>query len=226
MLAASIDQQIIFAIAAAVYGIFVWWNDRRKKKEEEELQKRLAEQRRLAKESGQAETPQPAGQAAESSEQDKLRKFLEALGVPSGQAPPPQPPRPVHPLPPPVIPPPRTPAPPPRPVIVAPPPLPRPVRSPVRPVQVPAPRPVYVSLEPAPSESRDPGHLETASEEMMRAARHDQTVVPHTVATPAAMIARPVPVAVAALKEALRTKENLRAAFLVREILGPPPGLW
>jgi hypothetical protein len=223
MLAASVDQQIIFAIAAAAYGIFVWWNDRRKKKEDEEQQKRIRENAKAAEASGQTGgmASPPAGQSAEPSEQEKLRKFLEALGVPSGQAPPSQPPRPVQPMPPPrPEPPPRTVVPTPRPVIVAP----RPVRSPVRPM--PVPRPVARPVEPEPAESRDPGHLETASQEMMRAAYHDPTMVPHTVSTPPALlIERPTPPVIAALKEAMRTPESLRAAVLVREVLGPPVGL-
>lgn len=216
MLAASIDQQIIFAIAAAAYGVFVWWNDRRKKKQEEEQQKLLEEKRRLAKESGQVEAPPAAGQAGEPSDQDKLRKFLEALGVPSGEAPPAQPPRPVQPLPPPVIPAPRTPAPPP-----LPPPLPRPVilaPRPVSPVQPVSRKVVVYPSEPVALESQEAGNLSEVSAEMMRDARAEQKV-------PTVSMARPTPAAATALKEALRTPENLRAAFLVREILGPPPGL-
>jgi hypothetical protein len=215
MLAASVDQQIIFAIAAAAYGVFVWWNDRRKKKESDELEKRIQENQTAGDANAPTATP-----PQDASEQDRLRRFLEALGVPGGQPPPPArpapPPKPVQPAPAPR--PLFQPAPPPPPVI------PRPVYTSPRTIR-PAPKPLVVySPEPEPMESREAGHLETASAEMQRAAHYKATELPKTTA-PATVTRRAQTLADIGLRESLRSPESLRAAILVREILGPPKGL-
>jgi hypothetical protein len=217
MLASSIEPKVYFMIAAAAWGVVAWYLEGRKKKQEEEQLRRMSEER--ARE--QANSPPanaPVPQTSNQSEQERLRRFLEALGVPSGQAP--QPPAaPQRPAPRPIAPPPMAPRP-------------RPTISPVR----SQPRPVVVyPPEPLPLESQDPGRLEepaSAIEQMSaRYAAMSKGVDLPAIVTPQAPLApvlgepRPQPAALAAVREALRTPESLRAAFLLREILGPPKAL-
>jgi hypothetical protein len=63
------------------------------------------------------------------------------------------------------------------------------------------------------------------------AAHYEHVVVPQfvsadIVSTPAAVVtSRPQGAAMTTARDALRSPETLRAAFLVREILGPPRAL-
>ena len=97
MTLAAIDPIIL--IAAAAYGVFAWFNDRRQKKA-------LAEEEARNRAEGTttpSQTPLRPASTLESSEEERMRKFLEALGVPSGPAPlrpapQPAPPKPAPPV--------------------------------------------------------------------------------------------------------------------------------
>ncbi len=242
MTLAAIDGYLIW-IAAAAYGVVAWYNERKQKKAlaEEEARKRA--------EGGTAEnTPlRPTG-GVESSEEERMRKFLEALGVPSGpQSPPLRPspaPAPLKPAP--TIAPKSAPSKPasptlaPRPVAM---PIPRPLVT--RPAQVPArmappPRPKPPIHEPASLESMDPGRLEEAATSVEQvstdfARMHEQRMAVDTLpsirmaATGAAGTTSVDPRLLSAqglaLREMLRTPESIRAAVIVSEVLGPPKGL-
>ncbi len=226
MFAASVGGEVIFVIAMLIYGAYSAWSENKKKKEAAELEKRIQEN---AAQNGEQTAPPPSFRPApantdapEVSEQERLRKFLEALGVPSGQAPAP--------------PPPRQQAPPPAPRPVAPPMVaPRPVARPMFPVPQrntspsrPVPRPVVREVEPISRESMEPGSsYEDAS------VKFDKITSDMNVAndrTPTSAVAevvqsRPHTQAGFGIREAVRTPETLRTAFLLSEILGPPVGL-
>ncbi len=229
---AMIDGQIIFAIGAAIYGVYTWWAEGKKKKEQAELEKRIQENNRKAVERGEVPAPRPvtpAAPAGETSEQERLRRFLEALGVPTGTPPPPQPVRPA-PQPQPAAPPRAIPAP----RTAAPVPVPRPMYQPA-PVVRPIPAPVRPKPQPALVPASEPRDLvraavsdpTTAHEQMVeRFDRMGKGVDSgHAEAGPVASVRQVLPAAIAGLRDALRSPESLRAAMIAKEILGPPVGL-
>jgi hypothetical protein len=234
---AAIEGNLIYLIAAAAYGVFAWWNDRRQKKAAAEEEARQASQ---PKDPSSSQTAQPA--AGAESEQERMRKFLEALGVPSGPQSPPLRPTPTA-APAPPKPAPQKPASPtlaPRPVAMPiPPPMMRP-RPTAAPVHVPKPRPPVVVEEPLPAESREPGYLQPAaavagqvSTDFSRAHQEQMSSAELPSIMAAAMgnapttgvSARFVSAQGQALRELLRSKESLRAAIVVSEVLGPPKGI-
>lgn len=234
---AAIEGNLIYLIAAAAYGVFAWWNDRRQKKAAAEEEARQAAQ---PKDSTSAQTAQPAAGAG--SEEERMRKFLEALGVPSGPQSPPLRPTPAA-APAPPKPPPQKPASPtlaPRPVSMPiPPPMMRPRPSSAAPVHAPRPRPPVRVEEPVPAESRDPGHLQMpvavadqvstdfsrAHQEQMSSAELPSIMAAAMGNAPTTGVsARFVSAQGQALRELLRSKESLRAAIVVSEVLGQPKG--
>ncbi len=221
MLAATSDGQILIYLAFAIYGVYAWWQEGRKKKEAEELEKRLRENGQLTagpsegpvKPIPPARSPAPTG---ETTEQERLRRFLEALGVPAGapQQPAPAPPSPrPKPIAPPFQPVSR-PAYQPPPVVV------RPAVSPARPVL----RPV---VEPEPRESMRPGYGGALSEVEEKVKTFEEAAALPSrlrpVAPPEQLVA--LALATADVRVLMRSPHTLRAAIVLREILGPPPGL-
>ena len=241
MTLAAIDGYLIW-IAAAAYGVVAWYNERKQKKAlaEEEARKR-------AEGSAPGNTPLRPSGGVESSEEERMRKFLEALGVPSGpQSPPLRPspaPAPLKPAPtiaPKPAPKPASPTLAPRPVAM---PIPRPVVT--RPAQVPArmappPRPKQPIQEPVSLESVDPGRLEEPASSVEQvstdfARMHEQRMAVDTLpsirmaaagaAGTTSVDPRLVSAQGLALRNLLRTPESIRAAVIVSEVLGPPKGL-
>lgn len=194
------NDTVIFLVLAGLALIFKWLT---------------------SKGSGEAENPppsrpsppnEPVQRAAPPTEEERVRRFLEALGVPPGtQAPPPVRPRTVTPRPV-VTPTPRTPPPPkikrsweqPLPPVVT---TPKEV-SPPPPTTEWQPEPVFI----------------------MEAQAAPETVVPPLL--PAALAA-PLPstvapvqaVSVMSLRPLLQSRAKIRQAIMLREILGPPLGL-
>lgn len=241
MTLAAIDP--IWLIAAAAYGVFAWYSERKQKKalEEEEARNRA--------EGKKSQTPLRPESTGETSEEERMRKFLEALGVPSGSPPlrPTTPPASLKPTPPAAqVPVPQKPASPtlaPRPVAM---PIPRPMQRPKAPKHVPTPprmapppkaRPVF--HEPEAAESRDPGRLEepAASVEQIStdfARMHDQRMAIDTLpsiqkaalgsAGTTQVGVKAISAQGLALRQMLRNSEALRAAIVVSEVLGPPKG--
>ena len=82
---AAIDGNILFLLIAAAIGVINWLSNRKEQK--------------AAKPTETSEKPVRPDPGRES-EEERMRRFLEALGVPQGQAPPrPVPPRPAPPAP-------------------------------------------------------------------------------------------------------------------------------
>ena len=235
MTLAAIDGYLIW-IAAAAYGVVAWYNERKQKKA-------LAEEEARKRAEGGGNTPLRPSGPSETSEEERMRKFLEALGVPSGPQSPPLRPSPapsptIAPNPAPLQP--ASPTLAPRPVAM---PIPRPMVT--RPAQVPArmappPRPKPPVPEPAPYESMDPGRLEEPASSVEQvstdfARMHEQRMAVDTL--PSIRVAaagaagttsvdpRLVSAQGLALREMLRTPESIRAAVVVSEVLGPPKGL-
>jgi hypothetical protein len=233
-LAASIDSNIIYLIAAAAYGVFAWWNDRRQKKILEEEERRQAQTPTQHERQG---TQPSAAPTMTNSEAERTRRFLEALGVPTNQLPPPPRPAPA----PKPQPKPASPTMAPRPIAM---PIPRPMTRPEpAPVYTPPPRPVVRPVqpvprfdEPLPAESRDAGHLEVpafatseVAADFARMHAEDKAAASLPIdATGLAPTTRVEPVHVSiqglALRDLLRSPENLRTAIVMSEVLGRPRG--
>lgn len=231
MFLARSEFDLYWLIAAAAYGVFAWWNDRRQKKAMAE-----EEARRAAAESEVPVSTGSAGPARPTSpEEERMRKFLEALGVPTGSQPsaPPPPvekPQPLKPVSPTLAP---------RPVAM-PVPQPRPQRPaptpPVRPQPKPIPQPVPAFAEVPPLESREPASLETSFGQVSAdfARMHDERMAVSTEPSIAAAATGNAPTTgvlpdyvspqARLLREMLRDPQSIRAAVIVSEVLGPPKG--
>jgi hypothetical protein len=227
ILALDIPGNIIFLIVAAAVGVLNWWIERRKKQAEQEPQSPVRPQPRS--------TVRPA--AGGDSEQERLRRFLEALGVPQ------QPGAPAPPA--------QSPPPPQREIVPTPAqrPVPRPTPSPAKRAFTPGPRPLTLPTQPAvrraqrpparpvmdePPEFAEAGRLEepAAIIEGISSEFEGMTMerlgVPMRLAGAAAHVEsvhRPVPAIVQSLRESLRTRDDLRTAFVLMEVLGAPRGL-
>lgn len=219
---ADIPGNLIFLIVMAAVGVVNWWLEKQKKNE-----------------SSQQDTPpvRHAPLAGGESEQERLRRFLEALGVP--QQPGTPQPAPQAPAPAPVP----RPASTPRPAAVPDRTFQRPAapsreQRPFRPKPfIPAPRPVRVPVR-EPEEMAEGGRLEepaTAIEnisgefERMNVAVTMQPIgaLPDTStqSAPAIVTRRANAPIIESLRLALLTPSDLRTALVTMEILGPPRGL-
>lgn len=219
ILAADIPGNLIFLIVFAAVGVVNWWLERKKNQ--------------AAASKTPPSRPQPNAAPSASggdSEQERLRRFLEALGVPQqpGQPPRQPPSRPV-----------RQPSPPPAPA-------PRAMRKEVEltrrtsiPEQrrIPAPprpvpkRPTFVE----PEEFQLAGRLEeptraidSVSSEFEHMTMQQLGVSMHLAqapSAPAVITKNAVAPVVESLHRALRTPSDLRTAFVTMELLGKPRGL-
>jgi hypothetical protein len=213
--AAKSEFEIILYIAAAVWGVISWV---RQKKAESDTPVEPGPPR-------QSPAPRPIQQGE--SEQERMRRFLEALGVPQGQQPsPPIIPAPVQ-------------RPKPSPVQQRPAPQQRPIPRPqtTQTVRRPAPKPVFVE----PEEMQLAGRLEepaTAIEGIgtsfdamasgivipaMELPAESREVTARTVVD-GAQHTSPTAVSSKAIHAMLRSPDSLRTALVIREILGPPRG--
>ena len=197
---ADIEPKVIFVIVAIVVAVIGQWFEAQKKKQAQEEQPPTPPRR----------PPSPPNNTDES-EQERLRRFLESLGVPASapQAPPRMQPAP-------------------RPVAA---PQPVPVVKPAIFSARAAMRNIPRAMEPQPETSK-PSHLleesTTAFEQI--AAQHAEMAkgmeFSQMEQSPApATIDRPQNTLNAALRTMLSSPQNLRAALLAREILGPPKSL-
>jgi hypothetical protein len=201
------SDQLIFIIVAAVIGI-------------SRLVARIAEkgreQSQRRSQQAQAEKPQQSQQPVftrPKTDEERVREFLEALGQPAGTAPPAKvqprtdiPPRPVAP--------------------VSPPPLPRPF-SPVilRPIAEKARRiftpPAATPKPEVASEAAEPGAWLRQEEKVESAAARFEAATREAVED----LASGREGMATNWKNALRSRESVRAALVLREILGPPRAL-
>jgi hypothetical protein len=204
MILAAIDGQLIILLLMAAFGFISWLSGKLNPGE---------------KKPPQAPAPPvgaPKPRTAAESEEERMRRFLEALGMPTDSLPAPQ----------------QAPKPRPAPTVMkAPPPLParpRPIVQPVRP-----PPPVFAE--------RSLDELETTSlpveqivlPDLITTKIHDFATVTSTISATHEKVAasrEPLPLPPTAsihqlLRASLASPQQLRSAFVLREILGPPPGL-
>jgi hypothetical protein len=223
---ATISGQLVFLIVAAAVGVINW----------------LVEKGKKAKGGGTSQPPQRSPAASgggNDSEQERLRRFLEALGVPQ---PPPAQPRPQ--------PAPQQPRP--KPAQAS---LPHPVQRQVAqpiagrmqgttPQRKPAqqvirrPKPVVAERE----EMHRAGRIEDAASSIERISGEFEAMNVRVAMPPVQTLDRPAHLAtanagttsvlerdanplVASLRRTLTNPKDIRAAFLAAELLGPPRGL-
>ncbi|HEV7869199.1 MAG TPA: hypothetical protein VGO90_16040 [Chthoniobacteraceae bacterium] len=208
---AAIEGQVVLLALMALFGFISW------------ISKKLTSGASPDESSSSDETPRPAQtrRPPAESEEERMRRFMEALGMPADQAPPPPvrrpvvPPRAAPPVPQakPLV----TPAPPSRPYV--PPPIPTTARSldPLPEVATPAGRMHVPELV-----SRSPAAYETVSSRVSAAGT--QGVRPVTPLDPYRGRAGEQSVA-GALRLALSSPQQMRYAFLMREIISPPLAL-
>lgn len=238
MLAASFEGNLIFILIAGAVGVINLLLERqKKKKEQEEIEYRQR----------QTQTPatnkRPIATTTQQSEEERLRKFLEALGVPAPPTNTPSIPKPAPAPPPPQyrpIPPPRTIVPP---VQRQQPPRPQyqpQIRRQRQEHRPPPPQPVFEKEMASMEDEGTSGNLVqtgTSIEQIRKDFDMDVLpamdvsattrandklvasayVLPSTESVPSANTGN--------LLAALRSPQNLRTLILVREILGPPPSL-
>lgn len=211
----NFDQNIILVIVAAIIGISrlvarIAQNSR----EQSERRRRQTQSQQQQQPQQQPKSPPPIFTRPKTDE-ERVREFLEALGAPAGTTPPPKiqprtdiPPRPVAPVSPPPL------ARPFSPVLL------KPITEKVRKVFTPPP-PISTATPSASRETAEPGDwlreeakVEAAAAKFERAARES-----------AEDRAGSSDLAGLNWKEALRSRESVRAALVMREILGPPRAL-
>ena len=215
---AAIEGQLVFLIVFAVIGVVNW----------------LFEQRKKGSGSPSPQPPaaprQPSGGAGNDSEQERLRRFMEALGVPQPKQSQPQPQR-------------QTPATQ----------QPRPFRgTTIAPARVrqpqlakPAPRVIrqpQTRVVIAQAEMARAGRIEEAASSVERISGEFSAMNVKVEMPPAETLERPAHLAtanagttsvverggnplVATLRRTLTNPADIRAAFLAAELLGPPRGL-
>lgn len=210
------DQNIIFIIIAAIIGI-------------SRLIARISEESKKRQQKGPPQPPrapsprpeytQPVQRTQPKTDADRIREFLEALGQPTGTAPPPKvqprtqiPPRPLAPVQPPASMRPFA-----RPefrepreiVVLQHPPVPPPIKRVVVPSVLPA----------VPAEANEPGAWIAQEEAQVSVAEKKE--VTSRVSAPLAQ----APSVETQWKQILRSPDSLRTAIILREIFGPPRGL-
>ena len=223
-------ENLFFLALLAVVGLLRWLSQMAEEKKNREAAKRA-----------QPPAPNaPIPRAPVDSEEERIRKFMEALGVPTTTARPEIPPR-DTPAPPPEAPPrkpplmpidpfpkpgpffPRPPAPAPSGGPVAPPPLipPAPTPVPTRTGVEPPPLPSHAPTISAPPPRRKPAVRRAVSEPDAYAI-HDEIGYEDPARTEAAPPAAGAALSSATLVARLATRQGLRDAIVLREIFGPP----
>ncbi len=213
MILASGEGQLVFLVIMAVIGLINWVVGKLK----------AGETPPPADSSGSDRGSAPPRRADAESEDERMRRFLEALGVPTGEDSPP--PRPAarsrteqRPVPP----------------IVAPPPIPMSPRRPKRPVAAPPPlepqwHPTSLDEMPAPvtrAERISIPELRTATVPEFETLSSKISAAPMEFPATGDERERPRgPSLGETLKAALASPQQLRSAFVLSEVFGPPPGL-
>lgn len=206
-------EHILFLALLAVVGLIRWLSQ-------------VAEERKNKEAAKRADGPAPNApipRAQPDSEEERIRKFMEALGVPTTTAPPPPPPPPPQqPTPPPPRKPkvmPVDPFPVPRPFRTGTPP-PVPTAAPPAPPPMPPPPRAVPTVTSAPPPLPSPLHQRVAEVDPYDVDRQigdeDETLVRagHLAKNPAG--------AARGLATRLATSQGLRDAIVLREIFGPP----
>jgi hypothetical protein len=202
MIVAAIEGQLLILLLMAVFGFISWLSGKLNPGEKKPPQRSAPR------------ADAPKRRAAAESEEERMRRFLEALGMPADQAPAQEQ---------------RRAAPPP--VPTAPPPIPARQKRKQRPV--PPPPPVVVERSLDELETTTLPVEQIALPELVTSQTRDFETVTSSISAshqkvPASREAAPVSSSAPIhqlLRAALASPQQLRTAFLLREILGPPPGL-
>ena len=220
---ASAEGKIIFVIVAAIVGAINWWFEKKKKEKESSA--------------GPAQTsprPQQPAANAGSDEQERLRRFLESLGVPQPAQPQRPPPAATAPATKPAQQIPRRVAQPIEGRMQSPPPS---VKKPAK--QIRTPKPVRA---PQPQEMARAGRIEEAASSIERISGEFSEMNVRVKMDPLQTPDRPAHMATgnagttsvlersgspiaSRLRRLLHNPTDLRAAFVAMEVLGKPPGL-
>lgn len=206
---ASIEGKVVFMVVAALVGVINWWLEKRKKEAGGDFPQPTAAPRQ----------PASGGQATES-EQERLNRFLQALGVP-------QPPGHAQPQPQAAI-------------------RPRDRRPQIaKAIAKPAQKAIRRQAQPAlsePEEMHRAGRIEEAASSIERISGEFSAMNVRVAMPPVQTLERPAHLATAnagttsvlerlgnplvtSLRRTLTNPVEIRAAFLAAELLGPPRGL-
>ncbi len=198
MILAAIDGDWVVPLVVVVFGFINWVAGKLKGEATPPATTRPA--------------PTAPPRAGTNSEEERMRKFLEALGVPAETAPAPT--RPI-----PRQPPPLPPAPPKR---VA-----RPARArPAAEAPPPVMRERSLDEDPKPTLPVEQIHIaDLVVPTFAEFATVSSSIGAIPMERPAAVAAAAGPTAAELVRQNLRSPEQLRSAFLLREILGPPRSL-
>lgn len=207
MILANIEGQVVLVVIMAIFGVINW----------------ISSKLNPADKNAPPNPLQPSADAASrpanpESEDERMRRFLEALGLPTDERPAPPRPR-SGPLP---VPP-----------IVAPSPFPSAPRRPVRPVTAqpspPPPRANPPSLHPpavAGAETISLPELDVPSAPEFATISSKISAMPVDFPMHRAEADRAAGATISeTLRAALASPQQLRSAFVLREIFGTPPGL-
>ena len=226
ILAFDIPPKLVGLIVFAAVGVINWWLERKKSQV-------IANEKQSPSRPLRANAPATGGE----SEQERLRRFLEALGVPQ---PPGQPQPPAKARPPAMQPVPQSPAPAPRAIrqtveptrrapISEPRRIPTPTRAATyRTVQQRPAVPEREPMRPAGRLEESSSSIENVSAEFQHMTMAQLGVPAHladTASTPATLTRNAAAPVVESLRLALRTPADLRTAFVTMELLGKPRGL-
>ena len=213
-------ENILFRALLAVVGLIRWLSQVAEDRKNKEAARRQQEQNPAPN--------QPIPRAAVDSEEERIRKFMEALGVPTTTARPEPPPREAAPPPPPQRKPPLMPVDPfPRPwptVTRTPPPVAAPAPAAPPPLMPPAPTavPTTTSVQPPPLPTRPEPLARRRAAEVdpydvdRQLGDEDETIAD------AGELAKNRTAAAKSLAARLSTSQGLRDAIVLREIFGPP----
>lgn len=204
------DQSIILIVAAAIYGISRLVARIAKGTGEQSQRRKQQPQQRQADQPRELSRPDIVRPRTD---EERVREFLEALGQPAGTRPPPKvqprtdiPPRPLAPISPPPFSRPFSP------VIL------RPLAEKARKIFTPSPPPDTLAPA-APSEVAEPsGWL--SEEEETAAAKFEAATRKQGESIESVRAEIEID-----WKNALRSRESIRAALILREVLGPPRAL-
>jgi hypothetical protein len=200
------DQNIIFVVVAAIIGI-----SRLVSRITENAREQQQRRNRKAQDQSQQRQPSAPIFTRPKSDEERVREFLEALGQPAGTTPPSKiqprtdiPPRPVAPIPPPPL------------SRSFPPVLLKPVAEKVRRIFRPAVSPAPTL--PTSAEAADPGSWLREEEKIESAAAKFEAATQPT--TEYGTSSRQT--LAQNWRDLLRSRDSIRAALILREVLGPP----
>lgn len=208
MILANSEGQLVFLVIMAVIGLINWAVGKLK----------AGEAAPPKNPSAPGDAPSPVRRGKAETEDERMRRFLEALGVPAGED-----------------------APPVRPIVrpraeqrPVPPPMPAPPRRPKRPAPAPPPiepewQPMSLDELPAPTARVEQISIpELRADSLPEFSTVSSNVAAADMTFPGTHDVQSVatgPTIGETLRAALASPQQLRSAFVLSEVFGPPPGL-